>query len=167
MIMNKQPGTLKNQSGVVLVISLVMLLLLTLIGITGMNSTTLEEKMAGNMRDRNIAFQAAESALKVAENNLGLGHPFPSSPEVQGSFYTSSSTLSPSTLTKASFWTDNSHVETLMTLSGNSGLGNGITPPKYIIQQLSATNTYKITVRATGGTTNAVVILQSVYDTTP
>lgn len=57
----------KHQSGVVLVVSLIMLLLLTLIGLSGMQSATLEEKMAANMRDRNLAFQAAEAALNDAE----------------------------------------------------------------------------------------------------
>jgi type IV pilus assembly protein PilX len=60
----------KQQSGVVLVISLVMLLLLTLIGVTSVQTTSLEEKMAGNMRDQNIAFQAAEAALRDAEEDI-------------------------------------------------------------------------------------------------
>ena len=68
----KSPAT--HQSGAVLIISLIMLLLLTLIGTTSMQTTTLEEKMAGNMRDRNIAFQAAESALRDAELDIqGIG----------------------------------------------------------------------------------------------
>jgi len=40
---------------------------MTLIGVTAMQTTTLEEKMAGNTRDRNLALQAAESALRDAE----------------------------------------------------------------------------------------------------
>lgn len=63
----------RQQSGVVLVISLIMLLLLTLIGLSGMQSTILEEKMAGNMRDRNRAFQAAEAALKDGERHIIAG----------------------------------------------------------------------------------------------
>jgi type IV pilus assembly protein PilX len=64
---------LKPQSGVVLLVSMIMLLLLTIIGITGMQTTGLEEKMAGNMRDHNVAFQAAETALRDAEHDiLGL-----------------------------------------------------------------------------------------------
>lgn len=61
------------QTGAVLPISLVMLLLLTLIGVTGSQVTGLEEKMAGNMRDKNIAFQAAESALRDAELDIRGG----------------------------------------------------------------------------------------------
>lgn len=60
----------ESQSGVVLVVSLVMLLLLTLIGVTGMQVSGLEEKMAGNNKDKNIAFQAAETALRSGEEQV-------------------------------------------------------------------------------------------------
>jgi len=56
------------QQGSVLIISLVLLLLLTMVGVTGMNMTSLEERMSGNYRDHEMAFQAAEAALVDAEN---------------------------------------------------------------------------------------------------
>tara|TARA_R110001592_G_scaffold52511_7_gene160664 strand:+ start:2336 stop:2956 length:621 start_codon:yes stop_codon:yes gene_type:complete len=56
------------QQGSALIISLVMLLLLTMVGVTGMNMTSLEERMSGNYRDHEMAFQAAEAALVEAEN---------------------------------------------------------------------------------------------------
>jgi type IV pilus assembly protein PilX len=65
----------KTQTGVVLIVGLVLLLLLSLIGVTAMQSTALEEKMAGNSRDRNTAFQAAEAALQDAEDYLDSGAP--------------------------------------------------------------------------------------------
>jgi type IV pilus assembly protein PilX len=65
--MKKQMSTLTKQAGVVLIVSLFMLLLLSLIGLSGMQSTALEEKMASNSRDQNIAFQAAEAALRAGE----------------------------------------------------------------------------------------------------
>ncbi len=55
----------RHQRGAVLVISLIMLLLLTIIGVTAMRTVTIEERMAGNMRDRNLSVQAAESALRA------------------------------------------------------------------------------------------------------
>jgi len=57
-----------RQSGVVLIVSLFMLLLLTLIGLSGMQTTSLEEKMASNNRDQNLAFQSAEAALRGGED---------------------------------------------------------------------------------------------------
>jgi type IV pilus assembly protein PilX len=60
----------RHQQGAVLAISLIILLLMTIIGVSAMQSTTLQEKMAGNLRDSNLAFQAAETALRDAENYL-------------------------------------------------------------------------------------------------
>lgn len=60
----------KQQQGVVLAITLIMLVMITLLAVSGMRSTILEERMAGNSRDSNIAFQMAETALRQAEVNL-------------------------------------------------------------------------------------------------
>ncbi len=57
----------RSQSGAVLAITLIMLLLLTLIGVTSMQGTALEERMAGNVRDANLAFQAGEAGLRSGE----------------------------------------------------------------------------------------------------
>ena len=55
------------QRGAVLVVSLVFLVILTLVGVSAMQNTMLEEKMSGNVKDRNLAFQNAESAVREAE----------------------------------------------------------------------------------------------------
>lgn len=55
-----------RQDGAALIVSLLFLVMLTLIGVTAMTTTTLEEKMAGNARDYNVALQAGEAALKDA-----------------------------------------------------------------------------------------------------
>ena len=62
---------MNNQGGAALIVSLIFLLLMTLIGVTSMQSTTLQERMAGNTRDRNLALQAAEAALRQGETWLG------------------------------------------------------------------------------------------------
>ncbi|GEM_PF-2788059 len=56
--------------GFVLVMSLVFLLLLTIIGITGLTTSSLEEKMAGNAKDKNLSLQAAESARAMVQTWL-------------------------------------------------------------------------------------------------
>ncbi|MBI5462894.1 MAG: pilus assembly protein PilX [Gammaproteobacteria bacterium] len=50
-----------------MIVSLLFLLILTMIGVASMQTTTLEEKMAGNMRDRDVALQAAESGIRDGE----------------------------------------------------------------------------------------------------
>src|SRR3569623_424311 len=59
-----------RQAGPVMIVSLLMLLIMTLLGITAMNSTMLEEIMAVYMRYRNTSMQASEAALKAAEAAL-------------------------------------------------------------------------------------------------
>lgn len=58
-----------KQTGIVLVMSLVMLTVLTLIGVSSMSGATLEMKVAGNMQQRNIAFQGAESRMAFASSH--------------------------------------------------------------------------------------------------
>jgi len=66
---NRRPR-IGSQRGAALIVGLIMLLLMTMVGVAGMRDTLLQEKMAGNMRDREMALQAAESALRAAEISL-------------------------------------------------------------------------------------------------
>ncbi|MGA8260303.1 MAG: PilX N-terminal domain-containing pilus assembly protein [Arenicellales bacterium] len=59
-----------SQQGIVLVIGLVFLLVLTIIGITSLRTTTLEERMAGNLQQHTIAFQDAEAKIALVLNSL-------------------------------------------------------------------------------------------------
>lgn len=56
-----------QQKGAALAVSLVILLIMTIIGLQGISSTTLEERMSRNYRDTQMSFQAAEAALRDAE----------------------------------------------------------------------------------------------------
>lgn len=51
-----------------LFICLVLLLGMTLVGVSSVNTTTLEERMARNTRDALLSFQAAEAALREGED---------------------------------------------------------------------------------------------------
>jgi Tfp pilus assembly protein PilX len=57
-------GCPHTDRGVALVVALVFLLLLTILGVTVMNTAALEGRMAGNTQETNRAFQAAESAIE-------------------------------------------------------------------------------------------------------
>lgn len=59
-----------KSNGSVLVISLLVLLVLTILGVTALDTTVMEERMSANTRQRNLAHQAAETALKDAEQWL-------------------------------------------------------------------------------------------------
>ena len=55
-----------RQTGAVLVVGLVLLLVLTVIGVSGMNMASMEIQMAGNTQFQQVAFQAAEDAIDLA-----------------------------------------------------------------------------------------------------
>lgn len=70
MSRNPLPRPLARQSGAALLTGLIFLVVLTMIGITSARMSSLEERMSGNMRDRSIAMQAAEMALRDAELDI-------------------------------------------------------------------------------------------------
>lgn len=57
----------RRQAGITLVVALLLLLAMSIIGVTAMNNSTLQERMAGNTADRAVAFQAAEAAVRAGE----------------------------------------------------------------------------------------------------
>lgn len=59
-----------HQSGVVLVTALVMLLILTLLGMSGTHMIVLHTRMAHNVHQMHQAFQAAEAALRDGEAEI-------------------------------------------------------------------------------------------------
>src|SRR5690554_6705986 len=59
-----------SQSGAVLIVGLVMVLLITIIGLAAERGSNMQEMMAGNMRDMNISFQNAESGLRIGESQV-------------------------------------------------------------------------------------------------
>lgn len=149
--------TKQRQSGVVLIISLIMLLLLTILGVTGMQVNSLEEKMSGNAYDQSRAFQAAESTLIVAEKFvldnpldalvydgadglLNIAHDEPAN------FFSYDWTKAAETALKDSF-----------NLAEN---------PRYIVKKVSINGDqtfFRITARATGGSSRTQVILQEYF----
>lgn len=180
--MTSRPVLRKSQSGIVLVVSLIMLLLLTLIAVTGMQTTGLEEQMAGNMRDSNLAFQAAEAALVEGEKQVKAF----SYNCINGRFRRNDINCDDA-LETYEIWENPAFNWSAKSIEypGNAHvLGPGLADkPRYIIEDLGAaaggsgsgsleagtgaeensTRTYRITARGTGGTANAVARVQSVF----
>ena len=65
-----RPSLPKQQRGVILILSLVILMVLSLLGVSSMRTSSLQERMSGNARDYQIAFEAAEIALRAGEDYL-------------------------------------------------------------------------------------------------
>src|SRR5690554_5206195 len=63
-------GQLRWQRGMALVVSLILLIAVTLVGLAGIRGTILQERMAGGAYDRETGFQAAEAALVLGAKDL-------------------------------------------------------------------------------------------------
>ena len=63
----------RKQSGVVLFVALILLLILSLIGVTAARMETVEERMARNDDNHQIGMQAAEAALRATEGGILSG----------------------------------------------------------------------------------------------
>jgi type IV pilus assembly protein PilX len=75
---------MKKQKGAALIVSLVLLTSVALLGVAGVQTIGLEEKMAGHSFDRNLMFQAAEAALREAEQYVETNKPIASYTDVDG-----------------------------------------------------------------------------------
>lgn len=58
---------MKGQAGSTLLVSLIILLVLTIVGVSSVGNISLNQKMATSYRDADVAFQAAEAALAEGE----------------------------------------------------------------------------------------------------
>ena len=60
----------QHQRGAALAVSLMLLLIITIIGIASVSTTIQQERMSGNFFDRGLAFQSAETGIRVLEQAL-------------------------------------------------------------------------------------------------
>ena len=170
-----------KQAGATLIVSLLILLVMTLLGVTAMQTNILEEKMSGNSKDVSLSLQAAEAALREAEayvetivspsaafdgNTTGL---YPNGTNVD---VYADATWDPTTATCDSC------------IIYGSDITNVTTRPRYIIELTgeigSATtdinvsgygessgagtiNSFRVTARGTGGSDSTVTLLQAYY----
>lgn len=160
-------GNTRNERGAVLIVALIFLVILTLLGITAASVTGLEERMAGNTRDRDLAFEAAEAAMRDAElrlNNTVGG-------QTASQFRALATTLVATTANDTTYWNAynwSSNTPPVMAIS--QSLNQVAQQPKFVLERRAAAGTteyYRITARGIGGTSNAVVILQAEYTYTP
>lgn len=86
-----------RERGAALVIGLVLMLALTILGVSGMNTATLELNMASNAESAQDAFQAAETGIDIAieQRNWSTTQPtlVPATTLGDGSYSTSAETV--------------------------------------------------------------------------
>ncbi|WP_083537625.1 PilX N-terminal domain-containing pilus assembly protein [Pseudoxanthomonas mexicana] len=69
---HKPPSTSlgTGHDGIALVVVLVLLVVTALLGVAVMRSSAMQERMAANLRDRSLAFEAVESTLRYVQNQV-------------------------------------------------------------------------------------------------
>ena len=173
-----------RQQGAALLFSLIILLLLTVIGVTVLQTTTLQERMAGAQRDRFIAFQAAEATVREAERFLdqlvlpefnganGLFHhaaaPLPLVYETEGHRVDWQATFNQGSVAPRPY--TGSSLDDMLPANAPR--------PSYVIEEVPSSTTsgpgasdepvtegflYRITALATGPSGRSTVVLQVVY----
>ena len=133
-----------RQSGSTLIISLIILIILMLLGVTAMNTSNTQYKMAANLQFENIAMNIAETANNTAEATLVP------SPSVVGN---------PVAATDPFVKPDNANnylIEFVSTnkvplASASLNCSDTTNPDPAIYNCLQCLNTYLITSKGTGG----------------
>ncbi|KEI72843.1 pilus assembly PilX family protein [Endozoicomonas elysicola] len=175
------------ERGSVLLVSLVMLLVITVAGLTAVKMATLEEKMSGNYQDQQMALYAAEAALKEAENFIannaltlsGFNVDCDNGYCFSGSDIDDIGSCDPGVSEPwqtGTVWSDsNQHRVTTISISGISAQAKYIIEFRcYIAKEAPGplpdpanrgdwAQFYRITALATGGSNDSRVMLQSSY----
>ena len=167
------PG--QRPHGVALVVALMMLVVILVLGLTALRLSTTQERMTAYTLDRQLAFQAAEAALREVEDRIENERPS------AGATCTDSATAPAEALRVCPAPAASAAARWVATHAAQWGQATPVCPagaqitPSYLIEYLgnefgcdtsasAALNCrqYRITVRAGGGT-RAEVMLQSVY----
>jgi type IV pilus assembly protein PilX len=179
------PGK-SRQSGTALITSLLLLLVLTVLGVVMMRTSVMQERMAGNTRDLNMALQGGEAGLRYAEAIIdALPAPAPSpSPALPCVVVCASGVLPIAVYDPAQFdWLNVNNATAygqggvVASLSGSAGSGKLNAEPGYTIEyagfipdsrELPPTSTdgrnvYQITSRSTGGSGMANTVVRSTF----
>lgn len=165
------------QRGAVLIVGLIMLLLLTIVGLASIRGSNLQELMTGNMRDHNLAFQAAESGLRVGELAAVVGKPDTTTGYYKDLNQTGALHARPAEWLKENWdaWSIRMPESTLTNVSKQPQyIVEKVQPPASAVTPGGAIDVeskdkvptptyYRVTSRGLGGTTDSEVIVQSTY----
>ena len=177
-------NTKPTQRGAVLVSAMIFLIVLMILGISLVGSTRTDEKMARNARDADVAFAAAEAALRDAELRITGAYKWPYSPVNLNLFDTScTSGLCDSTTVPLAFQVDlldfygstapASNAVTIGTATSSPTVANVLDQPKYMIEMVCSNmgsakesgcgRIFRITAQARGRLANTKIVLQEIY----
>ena len=156
-----------SQSGSVLIITLIVMLMLTIMAVTEVSFNSTQTRIATNVADEQIAFQTAQGALNEATNNL-LANNYPTA-----NFLDNSNGLYVFNANNPPLWTTVNWTNAGVVIM--SFQGSSTAQSSYFIELLPSvisggqnintpTQVYRITVHAVGASGNSPVILQSTVE---
>jgi type IV pilus assembly protein PilX len=163
-----------RQSGAVLIVSLLLLLVLTVLGVVMMQTTRMQERMSGATRDLNLSLQGAEAGLRYGETKVALL----ASPDSTGAVpctVCQKGTLPVAIYDPSQFnWTVNAQTYGQVGLTGSQGL---LQNPQYLTEILEfvpdsldqgqevpdGRDFFQVSARSTGASGLATTVLQSTY----
>lgn len=142
-----------RQQGVTLIVAMIFLAILALLGVTVAQTTQLEERMAGNTRDRDLAFQATEAALTWAsmQTTLNIGT------------LSGGATINTAANDDAVFWNAFAWGGATQLTSAQITVNGLAAYPQLVVERRGTSNRYRVTSRGVGPTNSTVVILQAEY----
>lgn len=168
-----------HQRGAILITSMLLLLVLTIIGITAMQMSRMQERMAGNTRDLNLAFQGSEAGLRNGEALVRIQTARPDTSSAAGSsFYTAGAITNPETRNDT-WWNSNGlEYEADNDRSTTTAEVTYLTAdPRFVVESIGFVSDsltvghgppqgrdfYQVTGRSTGGSGAANTVLRSTY----
>lgn len=151
-----------RQRGAALIIGLIMLLILTLLGVTAISNVTLQEKMAGSLIDRSRAFQAAEIALRRAEDYVNNRNAAQSDATTGTAIYDLSSGTTQPDPYDIKAWGDN-----YLSTPEIAGIIEAENVPRYRIERQndSLPTMYRLSAIGYGNRPGTAVVLQVTFST--
>ncbi|KWW34056.1 pilus assembly PilX family protein [Cupriavidus metallidurans] len=182
--MRHRPTGRGTSQGYVLIVGLLFLLVLSLLAVSMMKSFGMQEKIAGNTREKQRAFEAAQSALRYGEWWLGQGNGSSGAPcnsvvSVTANDWSSMQVCSNALTNPTALpWTparaDYSPPSMAVALNGNLGgkAANGdinyVAPPSLYINYLGLSQDglsmlYSVTGAGYGGSAATAAVVQSTY----
>lgn len=151
------------QNGATLMVAMIFLIVLSLLGVAAVQNNTFQEKMAGNTRDRDLAFEAAEAALRDASANIVTLRPGPWDGSAAGL-----STYVATNANDTAYWNNSAQWSSFRTPATN--IAKVSAQPQYRIEKkpnIGSAEYYRVTARGFGASNTTVVILQAEYTYTP
>lgn len=166
--------------GLALVAVMLLLMVAMLMAVASLRTVNLEERIAGQVRDRQVAFQMAEAALRDAEQTIASDTDGPFTPLRPGQFTAACDSGLCSSVPGTPAWTGFTETQWASTVTwaygaatGAPALAGAAAAPRFVVEYQGTSQPiepgrpcvalFLITARARGATAATEVILQSVY----